>query len=130
MKWGRVIVVTLLGGGAVASGGGSLLSLNFTRGAESEADGDAIAMLANARIDPRKTKQAFERFRALEIGLPAWASSHPPSAARGTRFAASDDPGATYRLALGAADAKAMMTAFKDKQAPATEPAESGARRS
>ena len=122
-------VVTLLGGGAVASGGGSLLSLNFTRGAESEADGDAIVMLAQAGIDPRKTKQAFDRFRALEMDLPAWASSHPPSAARGARFAASYDPDATYRPALGAADAKKMMTACKDKQAPATGPAESGPRR-
>ena len=112
-------VVTLFGGGAVASGGGSLLSLNFTRGAESEADGDAIVMLAEAGIDPRKTKQAFDRFRALELGLPAWASSHPPSAARGARFAASYDPKASYRPALGAADAKAMMTACKDAKATA-----------
>lgn len=106
-------VVTLFGGGAVASGGGSLLSLNFTRGAEREADGDAILMLARAGIDPRKTKQAFDRFRALEMNVPAWASSHPPSAARGTRFAASYDPGATYRPALSAAAANAMKTACK-----------------
>ena len=113
-------VVTLFGGGAVASGGGSLLSLNFTRGAESEADGDAIVMLAKAGIDPRKTKQAFDHFRTLEMDLPAWASSHPPSAARGARFAASYNRESTYRPALGAADAKAMMTACKDKKTLAT----------
>ena len=56
-------------------------------------------------------------------------ASAAPSAARGARFAASYDPAAIYRPALGAADAKAMMTACKDKSAPATVPAESGVRR-
>lgn len=104
----------------MASGGGSLLSLNFTRGAEREADGDAIAMLAKAGIDPRKTKRAFDHFRTLEMDLPAWASSHPPSAARGARFAASYDPKATYSPALGAADTRQMMSACKSAK-PAAE---------
>jgi predicted Zn-dependent protease len=107
-------VVTLLGGGAVASGGGSLMSLNFTRSAESEADGDAIIMLRRAGIDPRGTKKAFDRFRAHELGIPAWANSHPPSAARGARFAASYNPEAPYRPALGATEARALMIACKD----------------
>ena len=107
-------VITLFGGGAVASSGGSLMSLNFTRGAESEADGDAIVMLERANIDPRKTKLAFDKFRALELGLPEWASSHPPSESRGARFAASHNPKASYRPALSAADAKALMTACLD----------------
>ena len=110
-------VVTLFGGGAVASGGGSLLSLNFTRGAEAEADRDAIAMLRRARIDPRQTKLAFDRFRALELGLPAWASSHPPSAARGARFAASFDPTIAYRPAIEAAPAKALFAACAESGA-------------
>lgn len=110
-------VVTLFGGGAVASGGGGLLSLNFTRGAEAEADRDAIAMLRRARIDPRQTKLAFDRFRALELGLPAWASSHPPSAARGARFAASFDPKIAYRPAIEAAPAKALFAACAESAA-------------
>ncbi len=104
-------VVTLFGGGALASGGGSLLSLNFTRGAEAEADRDAIAMLRRAGIDPRPTKRAFDRFRALEMNVPAWASSHPPSAERGARFAASHDPAAAYRPALDPASGKALFAA-------------------
>ena len=113
-------VVTLFGGGAVASGGGSLLSLNFTRGAEAEADSDAIAMLRRARIDPRKTSQAFDRFRALEMDLPAWASSHPPSAERGARFSASFDPRASYRPALEPAVAKSLFAACLGKAAKPT----------
>lgn len=115
-------VVTLFGGGAVASGGGSLLSLNFTRGAESEADGDAIAMLAKAGIDPRKTKQAFDHFRTLEMDLPAWASSHPPSAARGARFAAAFDPRAVYRPALDAGAAGKLFAACNPKSADKAKP--------
>lgn len=110
-------VVTLFGGGAVASSGGGLLSLNFTRGAEAEADGDAIEMLRRAKIDPRKTKQAFDRFRALEMNLPAWASSHPPSADRGARFAASFDPKAVYRPALDRGAATKLFAACKGKPA-------------
>lgn len=110
-------VVTLFGGGAVANSSGSLLSLNFTRGAEAEADGDAIIMLRRAGIDPRKTKLAFDRFRAIETDLPAWASSHPPSAARGARFAASFDPRAQYRPALDPAAAKALFAACRNQSA-------------
>lgn len=115
-------VVTLFGGGALASGGGSLLSLNFTRGAESEADADAIAMLRRAGIDPRKTKQAFDRFRALELGIPEWASSHPASAARGARFAASYDPKIAYRPALDARATKALFAACQGKRSTPDKP--------
>ena len=108
-------VVTLFGGGALASGGRSLLSLNFTRGAEAEADRDAIAMLRRANIDPRETRRAFDRFRTAEMDLPAWASSHPPSAERGARFAASHDPGAAYRPALDAAAGTALFAACQGK---------------
>lgn len=108
-------VVTLFGGGALASGGGSLLSLNFTRGAEAEADRDAIAMLRRAAIDPRQTKIAFDRFRTLELDLPTWASSHPASAERGARFAASFEPGLTYRPALEPAATKSLFAACQSK---------------
>ena len=108
-------VVTLLGGGAVASSGSGLLSLNFTRGAEGEADAESIDMLRRARIDPRQTEQAFDRFRALEMQMPAWASSHPPNAARGARFAASFDPRISYRPALDPAAAKALFSGCRNK---------------
>lgn len=111
-------VVTLFGGGAVANGGGSLLSLNFSREAESEADSDAIAMLRRAGIDPRQTKRAFDRFRSLEGDVPAWASSHPPSAERGALFAASFDPRANYRPALDPVAAKALFAACRAEPSP------------
>lgn len=101
-------VVTLAGGGAVAGGGGDLLSMRFTRGAEAEADRDAITMLRRARIDPARTKAAFDDFRRMEFDLPTWASTHPPSAARGEKFAAARDAGASYRPALPPAAAKAL----------------------
>ena len=119
-EMGLGTVVTLLGGGAVASGGGSLLSLRFTRGAEAEADRDAIAMLRQAGIDPRKTKLAFDQFRALELDLPAWASGHPPSAERGARFAASFDHRLAYRPALDPAATKALFSACRTKKQVAT----------
>ncbi len=104
-------VITLMGGGAVASNAGGLLSLKFSRTAEAEADADAIAMLRRAGIDPRPTAEAFEEFRKAEGGFPEWLGSHPASGGRAKRFAASFDEGMAYRPVLDPAQSKALTSA-------------------
>ena len=104
-------VVTLLGGGAVASNAGGLLSLKFSRSAETEADADAIAMLKRAGIDPRPTAAAFEEFRQMEGEWPEWLGDHPGSAGRAQRFTASYDSRQPYRPALSADETRALLAA-------------------
>jgi len=106
-------VVTLLGGGAIASNAGGLLSLTFTREAEAEADADAIAMLTRAGIDPRPTAAAFESFRKKEGGWPEWLGDHPSNAGRARRFTNSFDPAATYRPVLTEAQSQTLLNACK-----------------
>lgn len=108
-------VVTLVGGGAIASNAGGLLSLKFSRSAEAEADGDAIAMLQRAGIDPRPTAAAFEQFRQMEGEFPEWLGDHPTSAGRAKAFAASYDAGAHYRPALEESEATALLTACSNE---------------
>lgn len=110
---GMGTVVTLLGGGAIASNAGGLLSLTFTREAEAEADADAIAMLARAGIDPRPTAAAFESFRKQEGDWPEWLGDHPSNAGRAKRFATSFDAAATYRPALTEPQSKALFNACR-----------------
>ncbi|WP_294121224.1 M48 family metallopeptidase [Sphingomonas sp.] len=104
-------VVTLLGGGAVASNAGGLLSLKFSRTAEAEADSDAIAMLRHAGIDPRPTASAFDEFRKQEGDWPEWLGDHPASAARARLFKASYDSRQHYRPVLDPARAKQLVSA-------------------
>ena len=104
-------IITLMGGGAVASNAGGLLALKFSRTAESEADADAIAMLRRAGIDPRPTATAFEEFRKAEGEWPEWLGSHPASAGRADRFAASYATGRAYRPVLDAGEARALKSA-------------------
>ena len=107
-------VVTLLGGGAVASNAGGLLSLKFSRTAEAEADVDAIAMLDRAAVDPRPTAAAFERFRSEEGDWPDWLGDHPASRGRARQFAASYEPQARYRPALNGPDMKSLLAACRE----------------
>ena len=106
-------VVTLLGGGAVASNAGGLLSLKFSRTAEAEADADAVAMLRRAGIDPRPTAGAFEEFRRQEGNFPEWLGDHPASAGRAKLFAAAYDPRQSYRPVLDPARSKQLTTACR-----------------
>jgi predicted Zn-dependent protease len=110
---GMGTIVTLLGGGAVASNAGGLLSLKFTRSAEAEADSDAIAMLAKAGIDPRPTAAAFEEFRKQEGDWPEWLGDHPASAGRAKSFAASYGAKRIYQPVLGDDEAKSLMSACR-----------------
>jgi predicted Zn-dependent protease len=107
-------VVTLAGGGALAAGGGDLMSLRFTREAESEADRDAIAMLQRAAIDPAKTGLAFDRFSKDDADFPEWASSHPASAGRAAKFRAGHNPAAKYRPGLDQSETKRLADACSD----------------
>ena len=105
-QMGLGTVVALLGGGALAGNAGNLLSLRYSRSHESEADGDAIAMLRAAGIDPRPTARLFEQFASNESGEPGYSaeflSSHPLSRGRAGLFAASYDASVSYRPALAA----------------------------
>jgi Zn-dependent protease with chaperone function len=106
-------VVTLLGGGAVASDAGGLLSLKFSRTAEAEADADAVVMLRHAGIDPRPTAAAFNTFRKREGDWPEWLGDHPASAGRAKLFAASYNRGLRYRHVLDDGHAKQLITACR-----------------
>ncbi len=108
---GLSTVITLLGGGALATNAGGLASLKFTRAAEAEADGDAIAMLQSANIDPRPTAAAFEKFQKRQGNWPEWLASHPSSKGRAQQFAAAFRLDGKYRPTLNDAQARALMTA-------------------
>lgn len=107
-------VVTLLGGGAVAGNAGNLLSLRFSRGAEAEADSDAIAMLNRAHISPRPTAELFvdlSRDQAEDSGYALeFLQSHPLSRSRAKRFAAAEAKGARYTPALSFEQFRALKT--------------------
>ena len=81
-----------------------IVSLNYTRANEAQADGDAIATLKRASISPRPTAALFERLaREQGEGLSYSAEflrSHPLSISRARQFAASFDPRAHYTPAL------------------------------
>lgn len=107
-------VITLVGGGAVASNAGGLVSLTFSRSAEAEADAEAISMLRRAGIDPRPTAKAFEGFRRMEGDWPEWLGSHPASAGRAQNFLQSHDKRASYRPALEPGQEKPLLDACQD----------------
>ncbi len=54
----------------------------YSREQETEADGAGLAMLREARVGPEGMVDFFERLDAVEPGLPAFLSSHPPSRER------------------------------------------------
>lgn len=107
-------VVTLLGGGAVASSAGDLVSLKFSRGAESEADSDAITMLNRARISPKPTAEFFRRLSKQHGDdssfAPEFLQSHPLSRSRAERFAAAENKDVSYRPAMSDADFRTLKT--------------------
>jgi beta-barrel assembly-enhancing protease len=104
--------------GDIGANAQQLVSLSYTRANEREADGDAIAALARAKIDPRPTAELFrqldqddgEDFAAVEF-----LDSHPASGGRAQRFAEAYRKGAGYTPVISAADYKAMRTACPAK---------------
>ncbi|URW74689.1 M48 family metallopeptidase [Sphingomonas donggukensis] len=79
--------------GDVGNALGTLIAARYSRGAESAADGYAIAALATNGISPLPTARFFRKLAAMEEKLPQTAlgylSSHPLSKERRARFEAS-----------------------------------------
>ncbi len=84
----RAVLSGLLGGGGndlLASIGGGMVLLKFSRDAEREADAGAVAMLERAGIDPSGLARIFRRLK--ERGgtlpdLPEYFSTHPDAGKR------------------------------------------------
>ena len=90
-----------------------IVSLSYTRENEAQADGDAIEMLRRAHISPKPTADLFAKLsREQGEGRTTSAEflqSHPLSAGRAKRFAASFDPHARYQPALGRDQSDALF---------------------
>ena len=118
-EMGLSTVITTLGGGTVASNAGGLLSLKFSRGAEAEADSDAIAVLKAANVDPRPTGKLFEKFAREaheDSGFNAeFLQTHPLSVGRARNFQASFDARRQYRPVLSPAQADDLRKACRSR---------------
>jgi Zn-dependent protease with chaperone function len=107
----------VLGGldGNVGGYTNALLSAGYSRGAESRADGYAIDALGKAHVSPKPTAAFFQRLSSGEIKakgaatLMNYLASHPMSAEREKRFAASAK-GQPYTAALDAQQWQALRT--------------------
>ncbi len=90
-----------------------LVALSYTRQNEAQADGDAIAMLKRAGISPRPTAELFVRLsKQLHEGSSStteFLESHPLSAGRAAKFAASFNPKSRYSPALSRDQADALF---------------------
>lgn len=99
------LIVAMLGG-TTGNNAQTVLSLNYGRGAEREADGYALGALTRANVSPRGTAAFFERLGRGERGLGrvgdalGYLSSHPLSAERQARFERSFQPRRAYRPAM------------------------------
>jgi beta-barrel assembly-enhancing protease len=104
--------------GDVGANAQQLVSLSYTRANEYEADGDSIAALQRAGIDPRPTA---ELFRALDkedgrdFAAAEFLNSHPATGDRAKRFDAAYRKGSHYSPAISPAEYKAMRTACPAK---------------
>jgi Zn-dependent protease with chaperone function len=93
-------------GGSAGSKIDLLDSLHYSRGAEAEADSDAIATLRRADISPLPTARFFDRLGRQEKSLGRagaglqYLSTHPLSAGREQRFRGSAVAGHAYHPAL------------------------------
>ena len=99
--------------GDIGANAQQIVALSYTRGNESEADADAIAMLKRAGIDPRPTAKLFQEFASKDGGgtfyNAEFLQSHPLSEGRAMRFAASFDGKAAYRPSLPEAQADQLF---------------------
>lgn len=104
-EFGLGALVGMLGG-STGSSVDALDSLHYSRSAEAQADGDAIATLRRAGISPGPTADFFHRLAEQEkvfgraeapIG---YLSTHPLSGNREARFRAGAVRGAAYRPSL------------------------------
>lgn len=83
---GASLIGELLGGGIltdIASAGGSLLTLTFSRSDETEADLVGLELAARAGFDPAAGVSLWRKMSAATRGAPpSWLSTHPSSTAR------------------------------------------------
>lgn len=102
-EYGIGAIIRMFGGGA-GTDAEQIVSLDYTRENEAQADSDAIEMLRKADISPLPTAQLFQKLsKDMHEGAyydAAFLRSHPLSAERARRFAASFDPKRAYRSAL------------------------------
>ncbi|HEX2762498.1 MAG TPA: M48 family metallopeptidase [Allosphingosinicella sp.] len=102
-------------GGRTGSNAETLLSARYSRGAESQADGDAIETLRRANISPLATAGFFDRLGRDEAKLGqaasalSYLSTHPLSAERRQRFRASAEKGRAYQPALNRDEWEALF---------------------
>lgn len=108
-------LTVVLGGmdGNVSGLVGGVLSLGYSRKAESAADDYAIGALASSAIEPGATAAFFDKLGGGKAGetmerASSWISSHPVSADRKAAFLKSRRKGAVYRPALSDADWRAL----------------------
>ena len=106
--------------GDIGANAQQLVSLSYTRANEYQADGDAIAALQRAGVDPRPTGELFRELSKDEEdgGLFAaeFLNSHPNTRDRADRFVAAYRKGATYTPTVSPQDYKAMRTACPAKR--------------
>lgn len=108
------MVITALGG-TTAGNADLLLGSRYSRGAEGEADRDAVAALARAGISPLPTAKFFTRLGKGERSLGrvgetlSYISTHPLSDGRRAAFERSFRRDLRYAPALEAADWRAVQ---------------------
>ena len=113
-QFGFSLLVTSLGG-TTGANAETLLSADYSRTAESRADGDAIEALQRAGISPVPTARFFDRLARLERKLGGWdgafnyISSHPQSGERRQRFLASANKQRRYQASLSPAEWNALQ---------------------
>jgi Zn-dependent protease with chaperone function len=114
-EFGFSALISVLGGSA-GSGIDTLGSLHYSRGAEAQADGDAIATLRRAGISPGPTADFFhglaeqeKMFGRADAAL-GYVSTHPLTADREARFRASAVRDAAYRPSLSPEEWAALST--------------------
>jgi predicted Zn-dependent protease len=116
------LFVSLVGGGTGANLE-TFLQSRYSRGAEAEADEDAIRALQRARISPAgaagffaRAAQAEARMGAIGRGL-SYVSTHPDSLARERRFRESARSGTRYTPPLNAKQWRALQRICADDPA-------------
>lgn len=99
--------------GNIGANAEQTVSLSYTRENEAEADSDAIAMLNRANISPKPTADLFSSLSKQTGEGNGYAAeflqSHPLSAQRARKFAASFNPNRRYAPALSRQQSDALF---------------------
>lgn len=104
--------------GDVGANAQQLVSLSYTRANEYEADGDSIAALRRAGIDPRPTADLFrtlDKDDGPDLAAAEFLNSHPATGNRAKRFDAAYRKGDHYTPVISLPEYMAMRTACPAK---------------